>query len=183
MLLDTSLSTSYKIEEIQQAAIAFVNQLKPQDKVMVIEFDGNVHVLTEMTTDRQAIHKGIRKADFGYGTSLYDAVDKSFRKYLRGVEGRKAIVLFTDGVDTTSTKSGYDGTVREAEEADTLIFPIYYNTYLDNQQISMGGIFSTSGTSRREYALGKKYIEGSGGSNRRTSLHTRFDRRRPNPRV
>ena len=49
--------------------------------------------------------------------------------------------------------------VREAEEADTLIFPIYYNTYLDNQQISMGGIFSTSGTSRRDYAVGKKYIE------------------------
>ena len=105
LLLDTSPSTEYKIEEIQDAAIAFTNQLKPQDNVMVIEFDADIHVLSEVTNDRQKIYKAIRNADFGGGTSLYDAVDFSLRKRLSKIEGRKAIVLFTDGVDTTSGKN------------------------------------------------------------------------------
>ena len=74
LLLDTSPSTEYKIEDIQRAAIAFVDQLKPQDKVMVIEFNSSIHVLTEPTGDRPAIYKAIQRTDFGSGTSLYDAV-------------------------------------------------------------------------------------------------------------
>ncbi|MCY7375457.1 MAG: VWA domain-containing protein [Pyrinomonadaceae bacterium] len=168
LLIDTSPSTSYKIEEIQTAAIAFVDQLKSQDSVMVIEFDANVHVLTEATNDRMAIYKAIRRADFGGGTSLYDAVDFSLRKRLSKVEGRKAIVLFTDGVDTTSTKSRYETTVSDAEEADALVFPIYYNTFFDNRggigsTFPNGGIFGggrdAPGTSSAEYAVGRKYLE------------------------
>ncbi|HVE60023.1 MAG TPA: VWA domain-containing protein [Pyrinomonadaceae bacterium] len=169
LLLDTSPSTEFKIEEIQEAAIAFVDQLKPQDSVMVIEFDGNVHVLTEATTDRQSIYKGIKRADFGNGTSLYDAVDFSLRKRLSKIQGRKAIVLFTDGVDTTSSKVGYDSSLREAEEADATIFPIYYNTFFDNQRRNGGGIFTPfpqiggmgggRGVTSQEYALGRQYLK------------------------
>jgi VWFA-related protein len=164
LLLDTSPSTEFKIEEIQQAAMAFVNQLKPQDSVMVIEFDANVHVLTEATTDRNLIFKGIKRADFGGGTSLYDAVDFSLRKRLSKIPGKKAIVLFTDGVDTTSSKVGYDSSVREAEEAEATIFPIYYNTFLDQQRQPPGGIFSPfptiiRGNTREEYALGRQYLK------------------------
>ena len=164
LLLDTSPSTAFKIEEIQEAAIAFVNQLKPQDSVMVIEFDANVHVLTEATTDRNLIFRGIKKADFGGGTSLYDSVDFTLRKRLSKIQGRKAIVLFTDGVDTTSIKKGYDSSLREAEEADATIFPIYYNTFADNNRRNGGGIFSPfptvmGGTTRQEYALGRAYLK------------------------
>jgi hypothetical protein len=116
LLIDTSPSTVYNIEEIQDAAIAFTNQLKPQDSVMVVEFDGNVSVLTEITKDRQKIHKAIKKADFGNGTALYDAVDFSLRKRLNQIEGRKAIVLFTDGVDTFSRKGSYDSTLYISQE-------------------------------------------------------------------
>jgi VWFA-related protein len=170
LLLDTSPSTAYKIEEIQRAAIAFVDQLKSQDSVMVIEFDANVHVLTEATSDRQKIYKAIKRADFGEGTSLYDAVDFSLRKRLSAVAGRKAIVLFTDGVDTTSGKASYDDTLSEAEEADALIFPIYYNTFYDNNRRNggvlsspfpfpgSGGTIYSRGTTSAEYALGKKYL-------------------------
>jgi len=167
LLLDTSPSTEFKIEEIQQAAIAFVNQLKPQDSVMVIEFDGNVHVLAEATTNRQQIYKGIQEADFGNGTSLYDAVDFSLRKRLSRISGRKAIVLFTDGVDTTSSKADYDSSLREAEEADATIFPIYYNTFFD--QRTTGGIYQPlppiinrgkiRGTTSAEYTLGRQYLK------------------------
>jgi len=171
LLIDTSPSTEFKIEEIQQAAIAFVDQLKPQDRVMVIEFDANIHVLSEATSDRTAIYKAINRADFGDGTSLYDAVDFSLRKRLEKVEGRKAIVLFTDGVDTTSSKARYETTINDAEEADTLIFPIYYNTFFSNRGgigggspfpnggIILGGGNRRTGTSSSDYAIGKKYLE------------------------
>ena len=166
LLLDTSPSTAYKIEEIRRAAIAFVDQLGPRDSVIVIEFDHSVNVLTPATNDRQVIYKAINKAKFGDGTSLYNAVDEALRKQLGRIEGRKAIVLFTDGVDTTSRKNTYDGTVNEAEEADTLIFPIYFNTFFDNRQQSSGtlpNIFglptSQRGDSAEDYALGRHYLD------------------------
>ncbi len=164
LLLDTSPSTEYKIEEIQAAAIAFVNQLKAQDSVMVIEFDENINVLTKATTDRRKIHKAIKKADFGGGTSLYDAVDFSLGKAFGKIEGRKAVVLFTDGVDTTSSKASYDSTLRRAEEADALIFPIYYNTFIETRKdLPAPSPDETDavriiGTSAEEYAIGKKYL-------------------------
>jgi VWFA-related protein len=156
LLIDTSPSTDYKIEEIRQAATNFVNQLKPEDRVMVIEFDENIHVLTEVTGDRKRIHKAIRRADFGYGTSLYDAVDFSLRKHLNKIDGRKAVVLFTDGVDTTSDDAGYETTLAMAEEADALFFPIYYNTLNENKS---SFILNQVGTRPQDYALGKRYLD------------------------
>ena len=169
LLLDTSPSTSYKIEEIRAAARAFVDQLKAADKVLVISFDWDVHVHGDMTSDRQAIYKAIDKASFGEGTSLYDAVDVALRKQLAKIDGRKAIVLFTDGVDTSSRKT-YDFTLDEAEESESLIFPIYYNTFFDTQSGGSlgtinGGMIPTiqnsgiRGSSSEEYALGRRYLE------------------------
>ena len=170
LLLDTSPSTEYKIEEIRSAAKAFVNQLKPEDNVMVISFDSKVHVHGDVTNDRDAIYKAIDKANFGNGTSLYDAVDVALRKELLKVDGRKAIVLFTDGVDTTSRKT-YDETLDEAEESEALIFPIYFNTFFDTQGGGglgginggniprMGGTPGIRGTSAAEYALGRHYLD------------------------
>ena len=169
LMIDVSPSTAFKINDIQDGAIAFVNQLKAQDSVMVIEFDQGVHVLSKPTNDRQQLYKAIRKADFGNGTSLYDAVDDALRKKLSKISGRKAIVLFTDGVDTTSYKSTYDSTLRQAEESDSLIFPIYYNTFFDNNRRNggginfpfpgSGGVLGPQGTASADYALGRKYLE------------------------
>ncbi len=169
LLIDTSPSTAYKMEQIHQAAIDFVNNLEPQDSVSVIEFAQSIHVLTEATNDRQKIYEAIKKARFGGGTSLYDAVDFSLRKRLSKIEGRKAIVLFTDGVDTTS-RNRYEQTVSEAEESDSLIFPIYFNTFFGSSDGGgLGGINGGiipgsngnrgSGDSAEEYALGKRYLE------------------------
>ena len=174
LLIDVSPSTQYKIEEIHAAAKAFVDQLKPQDRVMVIEFDRNVRVRTEFTSDRKEIFRAIDKADFGEGTSLYEAVDVTIRKQLAKVEGRKAVVLFTDGVDTTSNlnRASYDSTLEYAEESDALIFGIYYNTYARNRRGSGTGISwpssnwpfpniggTAAGGTVGEYARGKKYVE------------------------
>lgn len=164
LVLDTSPSTQYRIEEIHQAAIAFVNQLKPEDTVIVIEFYHKVKVQTKATKDREKIYAGIRRAKFGEGTSLYNAVDEALRKQLSKIPGRKAVVLFTDGVDTTSQKNSYDGTISYAEESDSLVFPIYYNTFLDNRRrVSgwpdiFGGMVVTTGVSAEDYAVGRRYL-------------------------
>lgn len=138
LLLDVSPSTAYKINEIQDAAITFVNQLRKDDMVMVISFDERVHVLTQATNNRAVLRSAIMQAEFGDGTSLYEAVNYTINRQLRQVQGRKAIVLFTDGVDTTSQRASYQSTVREAEELDALIYPIRYDTY-DRTQDYGGG--------------------------------------------
>ena len=129
-------------------------EAQPNDSVIVIEFNSSVKVQTQRTADRDKIFRGIEKAKFGNGTSLYNAVDEGLRKQLSNIEGRKAVVLFTDGVDTTSRKNSYDSTLNFAEESDSLIFPIYYNTFAQN---SLGR--GAPGTSPEEYALGRKYLE------------------------
>ncbi len=160
LMLDTSLSTAYRIEEIRQAAMAFVDQLRSQDSVMVIEFNGSIKVRTELTNDRSRIFKAIQKANFGSGTSLYDAVNQALRRRLSSVSGRKAVVLFTDGVDTTSRRASYDSTLSLAEEADAMIFPIYYNTFTWNRpRLGFPEILSPVGTRPEDYALGRKYLE------------------------
>src|SRR6267143_4148949 len=62
---------------------------------------------------------------------------------LNRVSGRKAIVLFTDGVDTTSRRASYASNVRDAEELDALVYPVQYDTYSD-----VGGGGSWPGSSR-----------------------------------
>lgn len=131
LLLDTSGSTRFKIEEIQDAAIAFVNQLRPDDRVMVLSFDDDIRVLTDFTGDRSRMRDAIRRTRTGNGTKLYDAVDLVINQRLSQVQGRKAVVLFTDGVDTTSKRASYASNVRDAEELDALIYPIQYDTYRD----------------------------------------------------
>ena len=131
LMIDTSGSTRFKLEEIQNAAIAFVNQLHADDRVMVVSFDDRVRVLSEFTSDRYRLHDAIRRTQPGDGTKLYDAVDMVINQKLESIPGRKAIVLFTDGVDTTSKHASYESTVRDAEELDALIYPVEYNTYSD----------------------------------------------------
>jgi len=131
LMIDVSPSTQWQIEEIQRAASAFVDQLRPMDKVLVISFDENVHILSNVTNDRYQLKNAIARSRFGDGTSLYEAVDHVLEQELSQIQGRKAVVLFTDGVDTTSEAATYDTTVREAEEADALIYPIRFDTSRD----------------------------------------------------
>ncbi len=139
LLLDVSPSTQYKINEIQDAAISFVNQLRRDDKVIVISFDERVRVLSRATNNRNDLRNAILRAQFGDGTSLYEAVDNTINQQLRGIEGRKAVVLFTDGVDTTSRRATYESTVRETEEVDALFYPIRYDTYSRMNRGNSGG--------------------------------------------
>ena len=184
LMLDTSPSTQFRLEDIQDAAISFVNQLRPDDKVMVVSFNDDIKVLTEFTTDRSKLRRAIERAKTDDGTRLYDAVDMVINEKLSRVEGRKAIVLFTDGVDTTSRRANYQSNVMDAQELDALIYPVQYDTSRDMSvqnyppmgsidvfgQI-LGGIFGGGrrrgggggypgrrGTARDDYELADHYL-------------------------
>ena len=133
LVIDTSGSTRFRLDEIQDAAMAFVNQLRADDRVLVVSFDDQVRVLSEATSDRYELRDAIRRTRPGDGTRLYDAIDFVINQRFNRIQGRKAIVLFTDGVDTTSKRASYQSTVRDAEELDALIYPVQYDTYDDMQ--------------------------------------------------
>lgn len=135
LVLDMSYSAKFKADDIQNAAIEFIDQLRPEDRVTVISFDEEVHLLCEPTSDRKAIYAAIRKAQISTGTSLYEAVDLTINDRLRKIEGRKAMVLFTDGVDTSSRRKTDRDNLQDAMEIDTIIYPIRYDTYADVQRI------------------------------------------------
>jgi VWFA-related protein len=130
LLLDTSASTHFHMEEIREAAIAFAKQLRPQDRMLVVTFNDEVLLLTpNATNDLNTVEALIDEyANTGSSTRLYDAVHLTIRERLNQIKGRKAIVLFTDGVDTSSQQATYQTTLREAEELDALIYPIQYDT-------------------------------------------------------
>ena len=131
LVIDTSASTRFRLDEIQAAAIAFVDQLRPEDRVLVVSFDEDVRVHSEATNDRYALREAIRRTRTGGNTRLYDAVDLVVNRRLNQIKGRKAVVLFTDGVDTASRRANYQSSVRDVEELDALIYPIQYDTYQD----------------------------------------------------
>ena len=151
LLLDTSGSTFFHLWEIKEAAINFAKQLRPQDRVLVVTFDRLVMLLTEATNDLNVVTEVIqRNAITGFSTRLYDALDLVIKARLNKIDGRKAIVLFTDGVDTGSYQATYESTVREVEELDALIYPIQYDTtdFVDAQTRTNTTIETTTIKSR-----------------------------------
>lgn len=186
LMLDTSPSTQFRLEDIQDAAISFINQLRPDDRVMVVSFNDQIKILSEFTTDRVKLNRAIQRAHTDDGTRLYDAVDMVINQQLSRVQGRKAIVLFTDGVDTTSKRADFETNITDAQELDALIYPVQYDTSQDMNsgnypmpQIDvwgqiLGGIFGggrggmgrrggypprSRGTARGDYELASRYLE------------------------
>jgi Ca-activated chloride channel homolog len=134
LMLDTSSSTWLKHEKIKDAAIAFVNQLRPDDRVMVVSFANEVTVEAEPTSDRMALQQVIRKIGKGWNTKLYTAVDWAIKGPLKQIRGRKAVVILTDGVDHKSKRATYKTNISDAEE----FYPIQYDTFSD-MAIMTGG--------------------------------------------
>ncbi|MEP6901961.1 MAG: VWA domain-containing protein [Actinomycetota bacterium] len=175
LVLDMSYSAKFKAEEIQAAAFAFINQLRPNDKVMVVSFDQEVYVQCEPTNDRKVLQKAIRKTKISYGTSLYDAMDLVINEKFKKIAGRKAIVLFSDGVDTSSLKSDDLTNLSDALELDALIYPIEYDTFNEVQAMknkpiiisptqsnpfptAVMGVPNSKGTTAEEYKKADEYL-------------------------
>lgn len=126
LLLDVSPSVHNSQQEIQNAALEFVRQLRQQDRVMVVSFDRRVNFLTGFTNDRRLLESAIRSVSIGSGTSVYDAVFETVVRRLNQVEGRKALILFSDGEDTTSRQAGYEEAIESVMESDVLVYGLRY---------------------------------------------------------
>lgn len=136
LVLDTSNSTVFKFEDIQNAAFAFIKQLREDDQVMVVSFDSKVRFHCDFTNDYDELRRAIDETRTGGSTKLYEAVDKVVDR-LAQIEGRKAIVLFTDGVDTASRRANYQNTIEKVEESGALVYPIRYDTEDDQHGSSV----------------------------------------------
>src|SRR5258705_1478855 len=128
LMLDLSDSTRIKLREIQNAAIAFLNQLRPNDRALIDSFDKQFSVLSTATDDRKVLSGAINRVQTGGGTAIYDAIDMTITSQLKQLPGRKAVVVLTDGVDTSSVRATYESTLRLATEQYALIYPIQYDT-------------------------------------------------------
>lgn len=139
LLLDTSASTQDKLRLIQQAANVFVEQLQGADRVKVISFDDQVRELSDFTNDRATLKAAINKAASGHGTKVYDAFELALAS-IRTIRGRKAIVLFSDGVDWHSDEATFDSTLRRLDEEGVVVYPIRYETRAETERIARDGM-------------------------------------------
>ena len=101
MLLDMSGSTLGFRETIKQSANRFLDALAPDDRVAVIEFYDKVNLRNDFTTDRRVIANSISVANGRGKTQLYKAIDFALAKLAKEGKRRKAIIVLTDGVDST----------------------------------------------------------------------------------
>jgi Ca-activated chloride channel family protein len=158
LLLDTSRSTESVIDDIRQAAKNFLKELRPQDRAMIVSFDYGVHKLSPLTSDRKILERAIKEAQVGefFGTLLNDALLDVIAQDLRPVNGRKAIVLLTDGEDAGSRVSSSD-VLSYATESDAMIYSIYYAPAplralrSDRPFPRRGGIFGRRGAMRDQF--------------------------------
>jgi Ca-activated chloride channel family protein len=104
VMLDTSGSMTLNLDLLRQAAEQFVIRLLPEDQARVGAFNDRVELDPSFTSDRDELISSIKELDYGNGTRLWDAVDVGLDA-LENIEGRKVVVVFTDGGDTSSSTS------------------------------------------------------------------------------
>ncbi len=172
LALDTSGSTKQKLAKIQNAAIKFVHQLHPDDEVAVLSFAEDIRLQEDFSIDRDKNEYGIKKTRPGGSTVLYEAVWLALEEVLKPVRERKALVLFTDGVDTGSGKANKNETLELARESPATIYCVYYNTEYDlqsgRQQPTLSGPFppviinpypTSVGNDPAAYQAGRAYLD------------------------
>jgi Ca-activated chloride channel family protein len=134
VMLDTSGSMTLALDFVKEAAEEFILRMLPEDRAKIGAFNDKLEIHPEeglpFTDNRDQLIRLMKELDFGYPTRLYDAVDYSIEQ-LRGVQGRKVVVVFTDGEDTSSRLDAGDALERaRAEEV------MVYSIGLENEFLS-----------------------------------------------
>jgi VWFA-related protein len=117
-----SMASGGKMAVAKQAASTFVNLMRPGDKTALIQFDTEIETLQTFTDDKNALQSAIQKIVPRGNTALYDAVNQA-AKYFEATQGRKAVILVTDGMDTAS-KLGREAIVQRASTGGFSIYTI-----------------------------------------------------------
>ena len=133
VMLDTSGSMTLALDLVKSAAEQFLIRMMPEDQGMVGSFNDKIQFLPEgFTNNRDELIRSLKDLDFGYPTRLYDAVNQSMAQ-LKGIPGRRVVLVFTDGDDNASKFGSGDVTDRGRSE-DVMVYSIgLENRYFNGQ--------------------------------------------------
>lgn len=124
LCIDTSSSVRIKLKFEKEAATDFLfSVMTPRDKTLLVEFDTAATLLHDFTSNPNRLTQEIKRLRAGGGTSLYDAIYLVSEQKLKNVDGRKVLVILSDGADQTSI-STYEEALREAFEAEAAVYAI-----------------------------------------------------------
>ena len=133
VMLDTSGSMTLTIGLLKQAAEQFLIRLLPDDKARVGAFNDKIQFNARWSSDRDQLVTDAKDLDYGNGTRLWDAVGASLDE-LKGIDGRKVILVFTDGDDTES-KMRLGQVLDRARAEEVMIYAIGLESrYFDGQR-------------------------------------------------
>jgi Ca-activated chloride channel homolog len=102
LVLDSSGSMRHNMRFLQEGALAFVNKLEEVDSALVVSFNESIKGSAEFTADSGRLEQFVEALEAWGGTSLYDAIHYGLER-IKDQPGRKAIIVFSDGADTTSS--------------------------------------------------------------------------------
>ena len=134
VMLDTSGSMTGSISLLKEAAEQFLLRLLPADQGRVGAFNDKIQISARFTNDRDELIGDVKELDFGNGTRLWDAVLMSLDE-LKGVEGRRVVLVFTDGEDTES-RTRFGTTVDRARMDEAMVYAIgLESNYFNGQRM------------------------------------------------
>ena len=133
VMLDTSGSMTLTIDLLKQAAEQFLIRLLPDDKARVGAFNDKIQFNAKWSNNRDQLITDVKDLDYGNGTRLWDAVGASLDE-LKGIDGRKVILIFTDGDDTES-RMRLGTVIDRARAEEVMIYAIGLESiYFNGQQ-------------------------------------------------
>ena len=122
VMLDTSFSMAGKLKLLKAGAEQFLIRMLPADRGRVGAFNDKIQISPEFTGDRDYLINELQLLDFGNPTRLYDAIAASVNELL-GIDGRRVVLVFTDG-DDTSSQSGWKEVLEVARNEEVMIYAI-----------------------------------------------------------
>jgi Ca-activated chloride channel homolog len=132
VMLDTSGSMTGTIGLLRQAAEQFLIRLFPGDKAKVGAFNDKIQISASFTSDRDDLIGDVKNLDYGNGTRLYDAMLLSLDE-LKGIDGRRVVLVFTDGDDTES-HIGLNPVIDRARADEVMVYSIGLESHYFNGQ-------------------------------------------------
>jgi Ca-activated chloride channel family protein len=136
VMLDTSGSMTMTLDLLKAAAEQFALRLLPADKARIGAFNDKIQFMgRSFMNDRDQLVTDIKNIDYGNGTRLWDALAASLDE-LKGVDGRKVILVFTDGDDTESKNASLGKVIDRARLDEVMIYAIGLESrYFDGQRM------------------------------------------------
>ena len=122
-MLDTSGSMTLTIGLLKQAAEQFIIRLLPEDKARIGAFNDKIQINAKWSNDRDQLVTDIKDLDYGNGTRLWDAVGTALDE-LKSIDGRRVILVFTDGDDTESRAMSLGKVIERARVDEVMIYAI-----------------------------------------------------------